>query len=60
MLHGNLAFFGRHDTYGYHTHNVGIYLGNDNMTDAYQTGTYIEIDTVSKACDLIGYWRFGN
>ena len=43
-----------------HRRHVGIYLGNDNMTDAYQTGTYIEIDTVSKASDLIGYWRFGN
>jgi len=29
VLRGNLAFFGRHDTHGYHTHNVGIYLGND-------------------------------
>ena len=36
MLLGNLAFFGRHDTHGYHTHNVGIYLGNDNMIDACQ------------------------
>ena len=57
---GDLAFFGRHDAHGYHTHHVGIYLGNDNMIDAYQTGTYIEIDTVSKASDLVGYWRFGN
>ena len=57
---GDLAFFGRHDAHGYHTHHVGIYLGNDNMTDAYQTGTYIEIDTISKASDLVGYWRFGN
>jgi hypothetical protein len=30
------------------------------MIDAYQTGTYIEIDTISKASDLVGYWRFGN
>jgi hypothetical protein len=30
------------------------------MTGAYQTGTYIEIDTVSTASDLVGYWRFGN
>ena len=36
MLRCNLAFFGRHDTHGYHTHNVGIYLGNDNMIDARQ------------------------
>jgi hypothetical protein len=52
---GDLAFFGHHDA-----HHVGIYLGNDNMIDAYQIGTYIEIDTVSKASDLVGYWRFGN
>ena len=45
---------GRHDADGYHTHHVGIYLGNDNMIDAYQTGTYIEIDTISKASDLVG------
>ena len=25
------------------------------MIDAYQTGTYIEIDTISKASDLVGY-----
>jgi cell wall-associated NlpC family hydrolase len=36
VLHGNLAFFGRHDAHGYHPHNVGIYLGNDKMTDACQ------------------------
>ena len=27
---------------------------------AHLTGTYIEIDTVSTASDLVGYWRFGN
>jgi hypothetical protein len=57
---GDLAFFGHHDAHGYHTHHVGIYLGNDNMIDAYQTGTYVQIDTVGKASDLVGYWRFGN
>lgn len=28
--------------------------------DAHLTGTYIEIDTVSTASDLVGYLRFGN
>jgi hypothetical protein len=30
------------------------------VIDAHQTGTYVEIDMVSTASDLVGYWRFGN
>ena len=55
---GDLVFFGYHDSIGYHTHHVGIYIGNGNMIDALETGTYVEINRVSDVSGLVGYWRY--
>jgi hypothetical protein len=55
---GDLVFYGSHDTHGYSTHHVGIYIGNGKMIDALKTLTYVEVDRVSNLPDLVGYWHY--
>jgi cell wall-associated NlpC family hydrolase len=52
---GDLVFFGSGPS---NPHHVGIYIGGGKMIDAFDTGTYIETDPVSRGGQLIGYYRF--
>ena len=52
---GDLVFFGSGPST---PHHVGIYIGGGKMIDAFDTGTYIETDPVSRGGQLIGYYRF--
>lgn len=51
---GDLVFFGTLSD----THHVGIYIGNNQMINAYATGTYIQTNTVSGQSDLVGYYAY--
>lgn len=51
---GDLVFFGTLSD----THHVGIYIGNNQMINAYATGTYIQTNTVSGQGDLVGYYAY--
>jgi cell wall-associated NlpC family hydrolase len=54
---GDLAFFGASAGA---TDHVGIYIGNGNMINAFDTGTYIQINAVSAGGNLIGYYQYGS
>ena len=55
---GDLVFFGTHDSNGYHTHHVGIYIGNGNMINALETGTVAKVTQISAVTGLAGYWHY--
>ncbi len=42
------------------SHHVGIYIGNDQMIDALQTGTNVRVDSVSgvQGSDTVGYRHY--
>lgn len=52
---GDLAFFGANSTSVDH---VGIYVGNGQMINAYDTGTDVETNTVSAGGNLLGYYQY--
>lgn len=53
---GDLVFFGSSASA---THHVGVYIGNGQMIDALQTGTYVEVDSVSAGGQVVGYYQYG-
>lgn len=52
---GDLAFFGNSTT---DTEHVGIYIGNGEMINAYETGTYVQTNNVSDVSDFLGYYAY--
>jgi NlpC/P60 family len=54
---GDLVFFGASTT---NTEHVGIYIGNGQMINAYETGTRIEVNNVSDGGHLLGYWHYAS
>src|SRR5262249_23325119 len=50
---GDLAFYG---TTAANVHHVGIYIGNGQMIDAFDTGTVVRIDPILS--DLFGYYHY--
>lgn len=52
---GDLVFFG---TSASNTHHVGVYIGNGQMINAFETGTQIRTDRVSAGGSLIGYYQY--
>ncbi len=53
---GDLVFFGPSVSATVH---VGIYIGNNQMIDAYDTGTRIQVNQVSDGGNFLGYWHYG-
>lgn len=54
---GDLVFFGSSAT---NTDHVGVYIGNGQMINAFQTGTYIQVNAVSApSAPLVGYYQYG-
>jgi peptidoglycan hydrolase-like protein with peptidoglycan-binding domain len=51
---GNLVFFGTLSD----THHVGIYIGNGLMINAFETGTYVQTNSISSLSDLVGYYAY--
>ena len=52
---GDLVFFGANGT----PSHVGVYIGNGQMINAYETGTNIETDAVTRPGEpLIGYYQY--
>lgn len=52
---GDLVFYGRSPT---NTDHVGVYVGSGEMIDAFETGTVIETDPLTRpTLPLIGYYR---
>lgn len=54
---GDLVFFGSSPT---NTEHVGVYIGNGQMINAYQTGTDIQTNNVSDVTNLVGYYQYGS
>jgi peptidoglycan hydrolase-like protein with peptidoglycan-binding domain len=54
---GDLVFFGSGPT---STHHVGIYVGNGQMINAFETGTVVETDPVSRGGTVVGYYQYGS
>ncbi|MFC1425937.1 peptidoglycan-binding protein [Streptacidiphilus sp. N1-12] len=52
---GDLAFFGTDTT---HTEHVGVYIGNGQMINAYDTGTDVQTNTIAAGGHLLGYYRY--
>lgn len=52
---GDLAFFGTSTTDSDH---VGVYIGAGKMINAFETGTRIEVNTVTAGGHLLGYWHY--
>jgi hypothetical protein len=52
---GDLAFFGSSTTSVDH---VGIYIGNGQMINAYDTGTDVQTNSVSAGGNLLGYRQY--
>jgi peptidoglycan hydrolase-like protein with peptidoglycan-binding domain len=54
---GDLVFFGSSTT---NTHHVGVYIGNGQMINEFQTGTVVQTNNVSDVTDLVGYYQYGS
>jgi peptidoglycan hydrolase-like protein with peptidoglycan-binding domain len=54
---GDLVFFGTSPT---NTEHVGVYIGNGQMINAYETGTLIQTNNVSDVHNLVGYYQYGS
>lgn len=54
---GDLVFFGADAG---HSEHVGIYIGNGQMINAYETGTYIQTNNVTDGGNVIGYYQYGS
>ena len=54
---GDLVFFGTDPT---NTHHVGVYIGNGQMINAFETGTVIQTNNVSDGGQLVGYYQYGS
>jgi peptidoglycan hydrolase-like protein with peptidoglycan-binding domain len=52
---GDLAFFG---TSASNTEHVGIYIGNGQMINSYETGTVVQTNTIAQGGHLIGYYQY--
>ncbi|QMU77777.1 hypothetical protein GXW83_20870 [Streptacidiphilus sp. PB12-B1b] len=52
---GDLVFFGSSAS---DTDHVGVYIGNGEMINAYDTGTDVQTNTVSAGGNLIGYYQY--
>lgn len=55
---GDLVFFGPSAT---NTDHVGVYIGNGQMINAFDTGTYVQINAVTAPGEpLVGYYQYGS
>jgi len=54
---GDAVFFGTNPAAPEH---VGIYIGNGQMINAYETGYYVQVNQVTDVSNLIGYYQFGS
>ena len=52
---GDLVFFGASAS---DTEHVGVYIGNGEMINSYDTGTVVQTNTVSAGGNLIGYYQY--
>jgi len=52
---GDLVFFGSSPT---DTEHVGVYIGNGEMINSYDTGTVVQTNAVSAGGTLIGYYQY--
>jgi hypothetical protein len=52
---GDLVFFG---TSASDTEHVGVYVGNGEMINSYDTGTVVQTNPVSAGGNLIGYYQY--
>ena len=52
---GDLVFFGSGVS---GTDHVGVYIGNGEMINAYDTGTVVQTNAVSAGGNLIGYYQY--
>jgi len=52
---GDLVFFGASPT---DTEHVGVYIGNGEMINSYDTGTVVQTNAVSAGGTLIGYYQY--
>ncbi|WP_052070225.1 C40 family peptidase [Streptacidiphilus albus] len=52
---GDLVFFGASAS---DTEHVGVYIGNGEMINAYDTGTVVQTNAVSAGGNLIGYYQY--
>ena len=52
---GDLVFFGSSAS---DTDHVGVYIGNGQMINAYDTGTDVQTNSVSAGGNLIGYYQY--
>nr|WP_093737090.1 peptidoglycan-binding protein [Streptomyces sp. DvalAA-14] len=52
---GDLVFFGASSS---DTDHVGIYIGNDEMINSYDTGTVVQTNHIADGGHLIGYYQY--
>ncbi len=52
---GDLVFFGSSPS---STEHVGVYIGDDEMINAYDTGTDVQTNTIEAGGTLIGYYQY--
>jgi len=52
---GDLVFFGASAS---DTEHVGVYIGNGEMINSYDTGTVVQTNAVSAGGNLIGYYQY--
>ncbi|MBF9070142.1 peptidoglycan-binding protein [Streptacidiphilus sp. NEAU-YB345] len=52
---GDLVFFGSSAS---NTEHVGVYIGNGQMINAYDTGTNVQTNNISAGGNLVGYYQY--
>lgn len=52
---GDLIFFGSSTG---NTDHVGIYIGNNKMINAYDTGTRIQVNNIADGGHFLGFWHY--
>ncbi|WP_370070206.1 peptidoglycan-binding protein [Streptacidiphilus sp. MAP5-3] len=52
---GDLVFFGSSAS---NTEHVGVYIGNGQMINAYDTGTNVQTNSISAGGNLVGYYQY--
>jgi peptidoglycan hydrolase-like protein with peptidoglycan-binding domain len=53
---GDLVFFGTSPS---NTHHVGVFIGNGQMINAFDTGTDVQTNSVSAGGTVVGYYQYG-